>query len=167
MCWPSHNNNTSSSSRNNNNPRFARVMGWRILGSNRGGGDIFRTCSDLPWDPTRILYNGYRVAIIGVRRPGPSLTLTACSAEVKERIKLPYNSPTGPPWPVVWWPLPSTLLPSPLQVCSFLRTLNTACFMWSAQWVLQTQLLCIVTLDVPRIVFTSPCISQHVWTAPC
>jgi hypothetical protein len=78
-----------------------RVMGWRILGSNRGGGDIFSTRSDLPWGPTCILYNGYRVAFVGVRRPGRSLTITASSAVVKERIKLPYNSPAGPPWPVV------------------------------------------------------------------
>jgi len=27
----------------------------------RWGGDIFRTSSERPWDPPRLLYNGYRV----------------------------------------------------------------------------------------------------------
>jgi hypothetical protein len=30
-------------------------------GSNPGGGEIFRTCSDRPWGPPNLLYNGYRV----------------------------------------------------------------------------------------------------------
>ena len=38
------------------------------------GGDIFRTCSDWPWGPPSLLYNGYRV-FPGVKS-GRSVTLT-------------------------------------------------------------------------------------------
>ena len=34
------------------------------------GGEIFRTCPDLPWDPPSFLYNGYRVFPEGKERPG-------------------------------------------------------------------------------------------------
>jgi hypothetical protein len=37
------------------------AMGWTVRGSNPGGGEIFRTCSDQPWGPPRLLYNGYWV----------------------------------------------------------------------------------------------------------
>jgi len=30
-------------------------------GSYLGGGDVFCTCADNPWDPPRLLYNGYLV----------------------------------------------------------------------------------------------------------
>ena len=36
----------------------------------RWGGEIFRTCPDRPWDPTSLLYNGYRVFPGGKERPG-------------------------------------------------------------------------------------------------
>ena len=35
--------------------------GWTVRGSNPGGGEIFRTSPDLPFDPPSLLYNGYRV----------------------------------------------------------------------------------------------------------
>ena len=31
------------------------------MGSNLGGGEIFRTRPDRPWDPPSLLYDGYRV----------------------------------------------------------------------------------------------------------
>ena len=42
--------------------------------SNPGGGEIFRTCPDRPWDPPSLLYNGYRV-FPGVKS-GQGVTLT-------------------------------------------------------------------------------------------
>jgi hypothetical protein len=38
-------------------------------GSNAGGREIFRTCSDRPWGPHSVLYNGYRISFSGVQRP--------------------------------------------------------------------------------------------------
>ena len=46
------------------------AMGWTVRGSNPGGGEIFRTCPDLPWGPPILLYNGYRVFLGGEKRPG-------------------------------------------------------------------------------------------------
>jgi len=37
------------------------ATGWTILGLNPGGGEIFSTCPDRPWDPPSLLYNGYQV----------------------------------------------------------------------------------------------------------
>jgi hypothetical protein len=37
------------------------ATGWTVRGSNPGGCEIFRSHPDLPWGPTRLLYNGYRV----------------------------------------------------------------------------------------------------------
>jgi len=45
-------------------------MGWTVQGSNRGGGEIFRTRPDRPWGPPSLLYNGYRFSFTGVKRPG-------------------------------------------------------------------------------------------------
>ena len=45
------------------------------------GGAIFRTCSDRPWGPPSLLYNGYRIFPRGKERPGrdadPSLPSSA------------------------------------------------------------------------------------------
>jgi len=42
--------------------------GWTVRGSNPGGGEIFRTCTDRPWGPPSLLYNGYRVFFPEVKR---------------------------------------------------------------------------------------------------
>ena len=34
---------------------------WTVLRSNLGGGEIFRTPPDRPWDPHSLIRNGYRV----------------------------------------------------------------------------------------------------------
>ena len=34
------------------------ATGWTFRGSNPGGSEIFRTCSDRPWGPTSLLYKG-------------------------------------------------------------------------------------------------------------
>ena len=39
-------------------------------GIESGGGEIFRTCPDRPWDPPSLLYKGYRVFPGGKERPG-------------------------------------------------------------------------------------------------
>jgi len=56
--------------------------------SNPGGGEIFYTCPDRPWEPPSLLYNGYLVfpggtaAVCGFDHPPLS------STEVKERVEL-------------------------------------------------------------------------------
>ena len=37
------------------------AKGWMARGSNPGGGEIFRTCPDRPWEAPNFLYNGYQV----------------------------------------------------------------------------------------------------------
>jgi hypothetical protein len=61
------------------------ATGWKVRGSNHGGGEIFRTRPDLPWLPPSLLYNGYRVSR---RKAGgvwrcPS---SPSSTEVKKRV---------------------------------------------------------------------------------
>jgi len=46
------------------------ATGWTVRGSNPGGGEIFRTCSDMPWGPPSLLHNGFRVFPGGKERPG-------------------------------------------------------------------------------------------------
>ena len=46
------------------------LSGWTVRGSNPGGGEIFRSCSDQPWGPPSLLYNVYRVFPGGRERPG-------------------------------------------------------------------------------------------------
>ena len=53
---------------------IATPKGWKVRGSNPGGGEIFRTCPDRPWGPPSLLYNGYRVFPEG--KGGRSVTLT-------------------------------------------------------------------------------------------
>ena len=44
-------------------------------GSNPGGGEIFRTRTDRPWDSPSLLYDGYRVISGGVKRTGRGVDL--------------------------------------------------------------------------------------------
>jgi hypothetical protein len=37
------------------------ATGWKVRGSNPGGGEIFRTRPDRSWGPPSLLYDGYRV----------------------------------------------------------------------------------------------------------
>jgi hypothetical protein len=41
---------------------YLLATGWTARGSNPGGGEIFRTRPDRPWDPQSLLYNGHRVS---------------------------------------------------------------------------------------------------------
>ena len=64
-----------------------------VRGSDSGGSEIFRTCPDPPWGPTRLLYNEYRVFPEGKDRPGldadPSSLLVPCS---RKSIAIPLLS---------------------------------------------------------------------------
>jgi len=80
----------------------ADITGCTVPLSNAGGGEIFRARPDRPWGPPSLLYNGYRVSYLvvkragrGVDRPSPS------SGMVNERIELYLYSPSGPSWPVL------------------------------------------------------------------
>ena len=69
------------------------AMGWTVRGSNPGGGEILRTCSDRPWGPPSLLYNGYRVFSLGKERPGrdadPSPLLVPLSGKSRTIPLLP------------------------------------------------------------------------------
>jgi hypothetical protein len=65
-------------------------------------GRDFRTRPDRPWGLPSRLYNGYRVSLPGVKRPGRGANHPpSSSAEVKERIELYLYFPSGPSWPVL------------------------------------------------------------------
>jgi hypothetical protein len=62
-----------------------------------GGGEIFRTCSDRPWIPPSLLYNGYRVFPGGKQRPGRDADPSPPSSAVgQENVELYLYSPYGP-----------------------------------------------------------------------
>ena len=65
-----------------------QAAGWTVRGSNRGGGEIFRTFPDRHWGPPNLIYNGYRVIpggkAAGTWRKPPTPSI----AEVKERVEL-------------------------------------------------------------------------------
>ena len=68
---------------------------------------IFHNRPDRPWGQPSLLYNGHRVSLPGVKRPGRGVNHPPpSSAEVKERVELYLYSPTGP-----WWHLPRRNLP--------------------------------------------------------
>ena len=49
-----------------------------------------RICPDRPWGPPSLLYNGYRVSFLGVKRPGRGVDHPLpSSAKVKERVVIP------------------------------------------------------------------------------
>jgi hypothetical protein len=92
------------------------TTGWRVRGSNPGGGEIFRTRPDRSWGPPNLLYNGHRVSFPEVKRPGRVVDHPPLSgAEVKERVDLYLYSPSGPSWPVVRWTLPFYSSPAMLR----------------------------------------------------
>jgi hypothetical protein len=64
-------------------------MGWTVRESNPGGGEIFCTCPDQPWDLPSLLFNGYQGSFLGVKRLMPGADHPPPStAEVKERVEL-------------------------------------------------------------------------------
>ena len=69
------------------------ATGWTVRGSNPGGGEIFRTCSDRPWGPPSLLYNGYLVFPGGKGRPGRDADLSPTSSAVVKKEQR-YTSTT-------------------------------------------------------------------------
>jgi len=66
------------------------------------GGDIFCSYPDRLWGPPSLLYNGYRVSFLGVKRPGRGVDhLPPSSAEAEGRVELYFFSPFGLLWPVL------------------------------------------------------------------
>ena len=73
------------------------ATGWTVRGSNPGGGEIFRTCPNRLWGPSRLLYNGYRVFPGSKERPGRDADPSPPSSAVgHERVELYLYSPYGP-----------------------------------------------------------------------
>jgi len=78
-----------------------------VRGSDPGGGEIFHTRPDRPWDPPSLLYNGYWLSPGGVKHLGCGIDYPPpSSTEVKERVLLYLYSSSGPLWTVLGWPLP-------------------------------------------------------------
>ena len=72
------------------------VTGWKVRGSNPGGGEIFRTCPDRSWGPPSLLCNGYRVFPGGKERSGCDADLLPpSSAVVKKKWSYTSTPPMG------------------------------------------------------------------------
>jgi len=82
-------------------------MGWTVLRSNPGVGEIFRARPDRPWGLSSLLYNGYQVCFRGVKPTGSGIDHPpSSSAEVKERVRLYLNRPSWPTWSALGLTLP-------------------------------------------------------------
>jgi hypothetical protein len=79
----------------------AVATGWRVWGSDPGGGQIFRTRPDRPWDPHCLLYNVYCVSFLELKWLGRGID---------------RSHPSGPSWPV--------------PVLNFTYTLSINLFYW-------------------------------------
>jgi hypothetical protein len=62
--------------------RLLTAMGWRVRGSNPGGGNTFRIRPDQHWAPPTTSFPGVKQPVHGIVHPPPS------TAEVKERVQL-------------------------------------------------------------------------------
>jgi hypothetical protein len=99
-----------------------------VWGLNPGGGEIFCSHLDWPWDPPSLLYNGYRVSFLGAKRPGRGVDHPPqSSARFKERVELYLYSPSGPSWPVPGRTLP--LLYILLGVNNFYSLLSNSTYL--------------------------------------
>jgi hypothetical protein len=75
---------------------------WAFRGWNSDRGDIFSIRADLPWGLPSLLYNGYRVSLPRIKRPGCGVDhLPLSTAEVKEKVELYIYSPTRLSFPVL------------------------------------------------------------------
>jgi hypothetical protein len=62
---------------------------WTVHRSNLGRSKVFCIRPDRPWGPHSLLYNGYRVFFLGLKRSGRGVNYPPPnSAEVKERVDL-------------------------------------------------------------------------------
>ena len=120
------------------NPRsqlFVNKMKVTARESNPGR-DIFCTCPDWPWGPSRHLRNGYWVSFPGVRQAKHSVEHPPISSmEVKETIALKRYSSSGLSWPVLGWTLPFYESSGDVEGCySFTNWFFTWAFRCLAHW---------------------------------
>jgi hypothetical protein len=67
---------------------------WTVRESNPGGDNVIRTRPDLPCGVISLLFRGYRIYFLGVKRPGRGVYhVHPSSAEVKKRVDLCLYSP--------------------------------------------------------------------------
>ena len=84
---------------------YRLATGWKVRGSNPGGGRDFPHRPDRPWGPPSLLYNGHRVFPRG-KAAGAWRPPTPSNAEGKERVEIYLYSPAGTLCPVLGWTLP-------------------------------------------------------------
>jgi hypothetical protein len=113
--------------------------GRSVQGSKFGGGQIFCTRTDRPCGPPSLLHNRYRISFPGVKRPRRGVDHPPpSSAEIKERVELYLNSPSGPSWPVLGWILPfyrmHLILFSSSFSCFIKKTSTFSCVYPRAHW---------------------------------
>jgi hypothetical protein len=70
------------------------ATGWTVRGSNPSGAEIFRSRPDRPWVPPSLLYNGYRVSFLVVKRPGRDVDHPP---DLLPRLKKEYSYTSAPP----------------------------------------------------------------------
>ena len=90
-------------------------------------GRDFPTRPDRSWDPTSLLYNGYKVIPGGKGAGAWRSPPTPSRAEVKEKVELLLYSPSGPSRPILGWNLPAwhTCIHLTPQRCIGLLSLET------------------------------------------
>ena len=82
------------------------TTGWAKSGSKPEVGEIFRTHADRLWGPPSLLYNGYRLSFLWVKRLECDVKHSPTSrAKVKERVELYFYSLSEPSLPVLRWKL--------------------------------------------------------------
>jgi hypothetical protein len=81
--------------------RIATGYGLDGLGIESRCGEIFRTCSDRPWGPPSLLYNGYRVFPGGKAAGALCWPPTPSQRRGQEWVELYFYSPSGLSGPIV------------------------------------------------------------------
>jgi hypothetical protein len=78
-----------------------------VRGSNPGGGEIFRIRPDRPCCSCSLLYNEYRLSLLGINQLQLGIDYAPqSSAEVEETVELYFYSPSGLSWYVLGQTLP-------------------------------------------------------------
>jgi hypothetical protein len=140
---------------------YRLATSWTVRGSYPGGGEIFRTRPDRPCGLPSLLYNGYRVSFLEVKRPGCGVDHPpSSSARVKERVELYLYFPSGPSWPVLGRTLP---LPCVLHaVPNLYRLINIQVF-WFLMPCFSVHLAPDISKDCSAFVSTVKQ-SESLWT---
>jgi len=70
---------------------------WTVRWSNPGGGEIFHTRPERPWEQPSLLHKGHIFFLQAVKLSGPGFEHPpTSSAKGKERVQLYLYSPSGP-----------------------------------------------------------------------